>query len=105
MKEWMYGWLLLLIRFALPLVIGFWAVICLLAMLATNTRSWAAEPADSEAVQIVGFAPVPPFAMKDGEGNWEVSTCGGMSRTIWGYVSSCRRWRFPTSSPDCSRAN
>ena len=59
----MYGRLLLLIRFALPLVIGFWAVICLLAVLATNTQSWAAEPAESEAVQIVGLLPAPPFAM------------------------------------------
>ncbi|HYP69155.1 MAG TPA: transporter substrate-binding domain-containing protein [Thiobacillaceae bacterium] len=85
----MYGRLLLLIRFALPLVIGFWAVICLLAMLATNTQSWAAEPAESEAVQIVGLVPAPPFAMKDSEGKWE-----GIAVDLWRHVAHDLGLRF-----------
>jgi Bacterial extracellular solute-binding proteins, family 3 len=87
----MYGRLFFLIRFALPLrlVIGFGAVICLLAMLATNTRSWAAEPADSEAVQIVGLVQAPPFAMKDSEGNWE-----GIAVDLWRHVAHDLGLRF-----------
>ena len=89
----MYGRLLLLIRFALPLVIGFWAVICLLAMLLAmlvmNTPSWAAEPTESEAVQIVGLVPAPPFAMKDSEGNWE-----GIAVDLWRHVAHDLGLRF-----------
>jgi polar amino acid transport system substrate-binding protein len=87
----MRGWLFLLIRFALPLrlVIGFWAVICMLTMLATNSRSWAAEPADSEAAPIVGLAPAPPFAMKDSEGNWE-----GIAVDLWRHVAHDLGLRF-----------
>jgi ABC-type amino acid transport substrate-binding protein len=87
----MRGWLFLLIRFALPLrlVIGFWAVICMLTMLATNSRSWAAEPSDSEAAPIVGLAPAPPFAMKDSEGNWE-----GIAVDLWRHVAHDLGLRF-----------
>src|SRR5512144_2300484 len=89
MRGWMYGRLFLLIRVALPLVISFWAVICLLAMLATNTQSWAAELVDSEAVQIVGLVPAPPFAMKDSEGNWE-----GIAVDLWRHVAHDLGLRF-----------
>ena len=87
----MCGWLFFLFRRTSFLVnfFGVCAVICLLLTLSPNNRSWAAEPADSQAVQLVGIFPAPPFAMKDGEGNWE-----GIAVNLWRHVAQDLGLRF-----------
>ena len=62
---------------------------CILLTLSPNNQSWAAEPADSQAVQLVGIVPAPPFAMKDGDGNWE-----GIAVNLWRHVAQDLGLRF-----------
>jgi ABC-type amino acid transport substrate-binding protein len=87
----MCGRLFLLFRLTsfLRQVFGVCAVICLLLPLPPNDQSWAAEPADSQAVQLVGIVPAPPFAMKDGDGNWE-----GIAVNLWRRVAQDLGLRF-----------
>ena len=86
----MCGRLFFLFRLASFLLnfFGVCAVICLL-LTSPNNRSWAAESADSQAVQLVGIVPAPPFAMKDGDGNWE-----GIAVNLWRYVAQDLGLRF-----------
>jgi ABC-type amino acid transport substrate-binding protein len=51
-------------------------------LLAIAADSWATEPADSEAVQLVGLLAAPPFAMEDSEGNWK-----GIAIDVWRHVA------------------
>ena len=79
---------LLFVRFGpvLRVLSGFCVAICVLA---TTAGSWATEPPDSEAVQLVGLVPAPPFAMKDTEGHWT-----GIAVELWRYVASDLGLRF-----------
>jgi ABC-type amino acid transport substrate-binding protein len=61
-------------------------VICVLAIAAGGR---AAEPADSEGVQLVGIVRAPPFAMEDGDGNWT-----GIAVELWRHVASDLGLRF-----------
>lgn len=85
----MSGRPVLLMRFALPLFIAFWAAIGLLAVLAMKTQSQAAEPTETEATQIVGLVPAPPFAMRNDEGDWE-----GIAVDLWRHVADQLGLRF-----------
>ena len=64
-------------------------LMCILQTLSPSNQSWAAEPADSQAVQLVGIVPAPPFAMKDGDGNWE-----GIAVDLWRHVAQDLGLRF-----------
>jgi ABC-type amino acid transport substrate-binding protein len=77
-----------LVRFgpALRLLVGSCVVICLLE---TAGSSWATEPVDREAVQLVGLLPAPPFAMQDREGNWT-----GIAVDVWRHVADDLGLRF-----------
>lgn len=79
---------LLFVRFGpvLRVLSGFCVAICVLA---TTAGSWATEPPDSEAVQLVGLVPAPPFAMQDTEGHWT-----GIAVELWRYVASDLGLRF-----------
>ena len=55
---------------------------CILQMLSPSNQSLAAEPADSQAVQLVGLVLAPPFAMKDRDGDWE-----GIAVNLWRHVA------------------
>jgi ABC-type amino acid transport substrate-binding protein len=54
----------------------------LLLMLGTITPTWAAQPADDQSTPIVGIVQAPPFAMKDGNGNWD-----GIAVRLWRHVA------------------
>jgi polar amino acid transport system substrate-binding protein len=62
---------------------------CILQMLSPSNQSLAAEPADSQAVQLVGLVPAPPFAMKDRDGDWE-----GIAVNLWRHVAQDLGLRF-----------
>jgi ABC-type amino acid transport substrate-binding protein len=55
----------------------------LLLVLVTITPVWAIEQVDDQGAQIVGVAEAPPFAMKDGNGNWD-----GIAVRLWRQVAS-----------------
>jgi len=46
------------------------------------TPTWAVEPVDDQSTPIVGIVEVPPFAMKDGNGNWD-----GIAVRLWRHVA------------------
>ena len=63
---------------------------CILQMLSPSDQSLAAEPADSQALQLVGLLPAaPPFAMKDRDGDWE-----GIAVNLWRHVAQDLGLRF-----------
>jgi ABC-type amino acid transport substrate-binding protein len=66
----------------LPNFFVVWSLMCILQTLSPSNRSWAAEPADSQAVQLVGIVPAPPFAMKDSDGKWE-----GITVNLWRHIA------------------
>ena len=55
----------------------------LLPVLVTITPAWAVEPVDDQGARIVGVFEAPPFAMKDGNGNWD-----GIVVRLWRHVAS-----------------
>ena len=65
---------------------------CILPTLSPRNQSWAAEPVDSQAVQLVGIVPAPPFAMKDSDGTWE-----GIAVDLWRHVAQDLGLRFEFS--------
>lgn len=65
---------------------------CILQTLSPSNQSWAAEPADSQPVQLVGVVPAAPFAMKEGDGNWE-----GIAVNLWRHVAQDLGLRFEFS--------
>jgi ABC-type amino acid transport substrate-binding protein len=70
----------------------------LLLILGTITPVWAVEPVDDQSTLIVGVIEVPPFAMKDGKGNWD-----GIAVRLWRHVASDLDLRYELremSSPD-----
>lgn len=67
---------------------GVAAVIGLLLMLSGN-QSRAAEPADDEAVQLVGLVPAAPFVMQDADGSWE-----GIAVDLWRHIAQDLGLRF-----------
>ena len=54
----------------------------LLLMMVMITPTWAAQPADDQSTPIVGIVEAPPFAMKDGNGNWD-----GIAVRLWRHVA------------------
>lgn len=55
----------------------------LLLVLVTITPAWAVETVDDQSTHIVGIIQAPPFAMKDGNGNWD-----GIAVRLWRHVAS-----------------
>jgi polar amino acid transport system substrate-binding protein len=55
----------------------------LLLLLTTIAPAWAAEPVHDQGLRIVGVFEAPPFAMKDGHGNWD-----GIAVRLWRHVAS-----------------
>jgi hypothetical protein len=54
----------------------------LLLMLVTITPASAVGPADDQSTRIVGIVQAPPFAIKDGNGNWD-----GIAVRLWRHVA------------------
>jgi polar amino acid transport system substrate-binding protein len=61
----------------------------LLLVLVAITQVWAVEPVDDQGARIVGVVEAPPFAMKDGNGNW-----GGIAVRLWRHVASDLRLQY-----------
>lgn len=70
-------------------VFGIAAVTGALLLLPPGSQSRAAEPADDEAVQVVGLVPAPPFAMQDADGSWD-----GIAVDLWQHVAQELGLRF-----------
>ena len=63
-------------------VFGACFVFSLLLVPASNNRASASDPTDSQSVPLVGIVSAPPFAMKDGDGNWQ-----GIAVELWRHVA------------------
>jgi ABC-type amino acid transport substrate-binding protein len=55
----------------------------LLLVLVAITPIWAIEQVDDQGARIVGIVQAPPFAMKDGNGQWD-----GIAVRLWRHVAS-----------------
>lgn len=62
---------------------------CILSTLSFRHQSWAAEPANGQAVPLVGLVTAPPFATKDDNGDWE-----GIAVALWQHIAQNLGLRF-----------